>query len=132
MKRLKKIVSFKESPHRLGLAFGMGVFLGIIPGTGTIAAAVAATLFRLNLPVAVAGSLLTNPVTSPFVYAGSYFLGHWLLGDLLPAGKISRILLGTLAGNLLLAVGLGLVGYLTAFCVVAFHRCRKPPVQELT
>lgn len=124
-KRLKALVNFRGSPHRLALAFGLGVFLGIIPVTGTIAAAAVAALFRLNLPVMVAGSLLTNPVTAPFVYIGSYLLGHWLLGDWLPAGTIRRILLGTLAGNLVIAVGLGLLGYLLVLGTVIFIRNRR-------
>ena len=124
-KRLNTLISFQGTPHQLALAFGLGVFLGIIPGTGAIAAAAMAALFRLNLPVMVAGALLTNPITTPFVYACSYFLGHWLLGDWLPAGRISRILLDTLAGNLVLAVSLGLIGYLLVLGAVIFIRNRR-------
>ena len=124
-KRLQVLVNFRGSPHRLALAFGLGVFLGIIPGTGAIAAAAVAALFRLNLPIMVAGSLLTNPVTAPFVYIGSFLLGHWLLGDWLPAGNIRRVLLGTLAGNLIIAVTLGLLGYLLVLGTVIFIRNRR-------
>ncbi|MBI3615342.1 MAG: DUF2062 domain-containing protein [Candidatus Omnitrophica bacterium] len=124
-RRVKALIHFKETPHRLALAFGLGVFLGIIPGTGAIAAAVTAALFQLNLPVMVAGALLTNPVTTPFVYIGSYFLGHWLLGDLFPAGKIARILLDTLIGNLILAVALALIGYFLVLGTILFIRSRR-------
>ena len=125
-KRLNTLINFNEAPRRLALAFGLGVFLGIIPGTGAIAAAAVAALFRLNLPVMVAGALLTNPVTTPFVYVGSYFLGHWLMGDWLPAGRIPQILLGTLTGNLILAVGLGVLSYAAVLGSVIFIRnCRK-------
>jgi len=122
--RLKSLVDFKGTPHQLALAFGLGVALGIIPGTGAIAAAAIAALFRLNLPVMVAGALVTNPITAPFVYAGSFFLGHWILRDHLPAETISRILLGTLVGNVVLAIGLGLAAYLAAFAAAALLRRR--------
>ncbi len=123
--RLRALVNFRGTPHHLALSFGLGVFLGVIPGTGAIAAAAVAALFRLNLPVMVAGSLLTNPVTAPFVYVGSYLLGHWLLGDWLPAGTIRQVLLGTLAGNLVIAAGLGLTGYLLVLGIVIFIRNRR-------
>ena len=111
-------------PHRLALAFGLGVALGIIPGTGAIAAAAVAALFRLNLPVMVAGALLTNPLTTPFVYASSYFLGHWILGNQITSGMITRILLTTIVGNLILAVSLGLIGYLLVWLAVSLIRWR--------
>ncbi|MBI1952553.1 MAG: DUF2062 domain-containing protein [Candidatus Omnitrophica bacterium] len=120
--RARAVVSFKASPHRLALAFGLGIALGIIPGTGAIVAAGAAAAFKLNLPLMVAGALLTNPLTVPLVYAGSFFLGHWLLGDWLPAGRISSILLGTLTGNLLLAAGMGLAGYLIVFGISSLSK----------
>lgn len=110
--RLKSLVNFKGTPHELALAFGLGVALGIIPATGAIVAAAVATVLRLNLAIMVAGALLTNPITTPLVYSGSFLLGHWLLGDLLPEGAISSILLGTVTGNLVLAAGLGVSGYL--------------------
>ncbi len=110
----------------MGLAFGIGIFLGILPGTGAVAAAAVAALLRLNVPVAVAGALLTNPLTVPFIYIGSYLLGSWLLGRWLPAHKIARILVGTAVGNLLLAFGMAIVGYLCARLLgVAAHRARR-------
>lgn len=123
--KLKRWSRWKDTPHRLALAFGLGVALGIIPGTGAILAAGLAVLIRLNLPAMVAGALLTNPITGPFVYAASYFLGHWLLGEWLPADKISRILLGTLTGNLILALLLGLTGYLLIRLFFFLRRKRR-------
>jgi uncharacterized protein (DUF2062 family)/Flp pilus assembly protein TadD/SAM-dependent methyltransferase len=129
--RAKPLVSFKGTPHRLALAFGIGVMLGVIPGTGAIAAAAVAAVLRLNLPVTIAGALVTNPVTTPFVYMGSYFLGHWLLGDLVPPGRIIHLLLKTVTGNLLLAVGMGLISYLVAVGIVTLLRTRRPFVRFL-
>ena len=122
--RGKALVDFRSSPQRLALAFGLGLALGILPGTGPIAAGVVAVAFRLNLPVMVAGAFLINPLTAPLVYGGSYLLGHWLLGDLVPSGRIAQILLKTVTGNLILALGLGSLGYLLALRVVNVTKFR--------
>lgn len=123
-KRFRGLVNFKETPHRLALAFGIGVTLGVIPGTGPVAAGLVAALLRLNLPLMVGGALLTNPLTAPFVYAVSFFLGHWILGEWLPDGKWARLLLGTLTGGPVLAIGMGLVGYLFIFLFTKLIRTR--------
>jgi len=123
--RLKALLTFKDTPHRLGLAFGLGVMLGILPGTGALAAAACATFFRLNLPLAVAGTFLMNPFTMVFVYGGSYALGRWLLGETAAVPWLgARIVLRTLVGNVLLAVGFGVVGYLVVVGLVTAGRWR--------
>ncbi len=124
-RRLKPLLDFKGSAHQLALAFGLGIILGVIPGTGAIAAATCAAILRLNLPLMVAGALLTNPVTVPFVYLGSYLLGEWLLGKWLPAGFLARLAVGTLLGNLILAVGFGFLGYLLALGFIARIRAQR-------
>ena len=120
--RLKIMMDFRGTPHQLSFAFGLGVTLGIIPGTGAIAAAALASVLRLNLPLMVAGALLTNPITTPFVYIGSYFLGQKILGDQLGLRPLAKAILSTAIGNLVLAVGLGLFGYLLVFIVVTVAR----------
>ena len=90
-----------------------------------MAAAAVAAILGMNLPLMVAGALVTNPITTPFVYLGSYLLGSWFLGEWLPAGRVARIILGTLVGNLILALGLAVIGYGAIFGLVSalkFHR----------
>ena len=43
----KELLAVNESPHRVGLSFAIGVFLGILPFTGVIAAIAVAVFFRL-------------------------------------------------------------------------------------
>ena len=102
----------------------MGILLGVLPGTGAVVAAGLAVVLRLNLPLAVAGAMVVNPITVPLVYAGSYFLGRWLLGDQMIEHKIARILLSTLAGNMVMALGLAVVGYLIVWGLAVWHRSR--------
>ena len=120
--RLRPLFDFKGSPHEVGMAFGLGIFLGVLPGTGAIAAAFVATALRLNLPIMVAGALLTNPLTAPFLYIASYALGHWLFGAHLPANVVANALLSTVAGNLILSTALAIIGYLVAFGLVGLRR----------
>ena len=123
MKRfIRSLFRFRGNPHKVAVAFALGIALGVIPGTGAFVAAGVATVLRLNLPVMVAGALITNPVTSPFIYTGSYALGRWLLGDWLPTSRVGKILLGTVAGNMVLALLMAAAGYLIIWGLI--HRVR--------
>jgi len=69
---------------RKGIALGLalGIFFGLlIPVAQIPASATMAVLLRANLPMAVASTLVTNPVTFGPVYYGAYKLGQWVLGD---------------------------------------------------
>ena len=69
---------------RKGLALGMalGIFFGLlIPVAQIPFSASLAVLLRANLPVAVASTLVTNPVTFGPVYYGAYRLGQWVLAE---------------------------------------------------
>ena len=121
---IRSFWSFQGSPHRLALAFGLGVALGILPGTGALAAAVCAALLRLNLPLMMAGALLTNPATALLIYPVSFLLGKWLLGERLPTDFLAQIAVGTITGNLILAIVLGAVGYGVALGSIRIFRAR--------
>jgi uncharacterized protein (DUF2062 family) len=63
----------------LGLA--IGVFCGMIPGPLQVISALALTiLFRVNLPIAIIGTCLTNPLTIVPIYMLAYGIGQSLLG----------------------------------------------------
>ena len=69
---------------RKGIAMGMalGIFFGLlIPVAQIPFAAAMAVVMRANLPVAVASTLVTNPVTFGPVYYGAYRLGKLVLGE---------------------------------------------------
>jgi len=69
---------------RKGIAMGLalGIFFGLlIPVAQIPFAATMAVLLRANLPVAVASTLVTNPVTFGPVYYGAYRLGKAILGQ---------------------------------------------------
>lgn len=69
---------------RRGIALGLaiGIFFGLlVPVAQMPFAAAFAVLARANLPVALASTLVTNPVTFGPVYYGAYRLGQVVLGD---------------------------------------------------
>jgi uncharacterized protein (DUF2062 family) len=69
---------------RKGLALGLalGIFFGLlVPVAQMPLSATLAVLLRANLPVAVASTLVTNPVTFGPVYYGAYHLGRWVLQE---------------------------------------------------
>src|SRR5437899_4828325 len=69
-----------------GVAAGM--FAGLVPGSNPVQFALAALLavaFRVNLPVAVAVTLYTNPFTIGPIYVIAYWIGTLLVpGDSAP------------------------------------------------
>lgn len=68
---------------RKGIALGMslGVFFGLLIPVAQIPFSVtAAVLLRANVPMAVASTLVTNPITFGPVYFGAYKLGRLVLG----------------------------------------------------
>lgn len=59
----------------------LGLFIGVaIPVAQILFAALAALALRVNLPVAAAGTLVTNPLTVPPLYYAAYHLGAWVTG----------------------------------------------------
>ena len=82
--RLHLLRSLREnaSPGRTALGLGLGAFIGIFPTfmIGTPLAFFVAGRMGLNRAAAVAGTVLAmNPITGPFLYSLSAWLGFELL-----------------------------------------------------
>jgi hypothetical protein len=72
---------------RRGVAAGaaIGLFIGLaIPVAQILLAAVVAVVLRANIPIAAAGTLITNPLTVPPIYYAAYQLGAWATGTSAP------------------------------------------------
>jgi uncharacterized protein len=71
---------FHLNRHSVSVAFFWGLLIAIIPVPGQMPlAALAALMFRCNLPIAVALAWVSNPVTTPFILVLSYQLGAFIL-----------------------------------------------------
>lgn len=66
--------------HNVTRAFALGLFIAFVPlPIHFILAAILALVLRLNVPAAVAGTLLTNPLTIVPLYLSAYWTGAQLL-----------------------------------------------------
>ncbi len=141
----KKIINFvfaelfhiNDSAQKIALGVGLGVFSGLMPGTGPAAALFLALIFRANRAAALLGSIFTNTWLSlvTFVLAiklGSVILNlrwqevfqkarslthnfHWV--------KFSRfsfyeVLLPIITGYIIIGLFLGAVSYLIIFLII--------------
>lgn len=75
-----KLIGIEDTPHRKAGGLGLGVFLGVLPGVGPIAALIGATLLRLNKAAALIGSVATNTWLSVVTLALAIKVGFWLIG----------------------------------------------------
>jgi len=73
---------WKPSRETLAGGLALGLFIGCTPTMGAqiILAGMAAYFLKVNIPLALAGSLITNPFTAAIVYPLEYRLGVWLVG----------------------------------------------------
>jgi uncharacterized protein (DUF2062 family) len=136
--RARKFVTtlLKEGldPGRAAAAVSLGIFIGILPiyGLHAITAVGVALLFRLNKPLTVAGTVVSNPLLQPFIIYSSVELGC-----LLYRGSFQRLTLSELAvapthltkeqfyiwiiGSVALAILLGCVGGVVTGVAVHLH-----------
>lgn len=114
----------RSVPRGTALGLFVGIFL-LIPGVQIAGAALLALPFRANVPVAVAMTFLSNPLSTPFLVIASLFVGNHLLGlhadmatlatlsaDQASIGDYVRWLLADAAPALL--VGLAIIAAITA------------------
>jgi len=80
--KFRSIFQIRESPHRIALAFAVGVFMGISPllGLHYIGGVLLAMLFRLNKLVAIIGISVNNPWTIVPISTFCVWVGAKLLG----------------------------------------------------
>lgn len=76
----KQILGMDDSPHHVALGFGVGVFLGILPFTGVVAAVALAVIFKFNRAAALLGSVITNTWLSVVTFFIAGRIGCVILG----------------------------------------------------
>ena len=136
-----QLVKMDDSHQRIAVGFGVGVFLGLLPGTGPIAALFLAFIFRFNKAAALLGSVLTNTWLSvvTFVLAlkvgcailgvdwtkaheqASYLISHFSWKDLFDISLVN-ILKPLLVGYAVVGLFCGLLAYVAALVALKMHR----------
>jgi uncharacterized protein (DUF2062 family) len=136
-----KVFRANDTPQRIALGFGVGIFSGIMPGTGPLAALFIAAFLRANKASALLASLLTNTWLSIAVFIISVKIGSSLIGlnwqavynswetamvnfHLINLFKLSilKLILPVMLGYLLTAFISGFLAYLAIFFLLT---CRK-------
>jgi uncharacterized protein len=134
-----KILRIKSSPHEIALGMSLGVFIGLLPiiPFQAITVLALALALRCSKLTALIGTLVTNPLTIPFLYlmmlrVGRFVLPggrerlnpeHWTAGELLQTGWhfYGKMLLG----GLLIAVPSALFVYFLALTISKTHQRRR-------
>lgn len=137
-----KIVYANDSPHKVSFGLGIGVFSGILPGTGPIAALFLASILKANRASALLGSLLTNTWISLVIPVISIKIGALVTGlewrELYSAWahirftdifktSIFHIILPVILGYLVVAFVASLLTYL---CTLIILQWVKPLIQS--
>lgn len=73
-----KLVRIDDTPQKIAAGFGLGVFTGVMPFAGPIAALFLAVLFKVNRLGALLGSILTNTWISILAFLLSVRVGSFL------------------------------------------------------
>jgi uncharacterized protein (DUF2062 family) len=93
---LTPLLKEKLDPGHAAAAVFLGIFIGIVPiyGLQSLTAVGVALLFRLNKPLTVAATFISNPLLQPFIIFTSVELGC-----LLRTGSFQRLSLSALANT---------------------------------
>jgi uncharacterized protein (DUF2062 family) len=134
--KIKLILGVKDTPHRISIAFALGIFIGMSPlfGIHTLLGLLVAYLFRLNKLTTIVGVYITNPWTIIPIYTFSTWVGAKCLGvdKLLPDidwGNITFSALMKDLGPLLMPFLLGtvIIGAFSSVIsyIIIYHLVKK-------
>ncbi len=149
----QKLIHLKDTPHRIAGGFAVGIFFGILPAAGPMAAIILAWILRVNRIAAFAGGLLTNMWLSVITLVAAVKVGAFVTGsdwqkvlsdckelmkDFSWRGifdqKVIDILKPVFVGYLVVGILAGLLAYVVAWFVVKRRQDKKgtPPVTSRT
>lgn len=146
----KRVLRLTATPHSIAAGVAAGVFMSFTPliGLHILISAALAWLIRGNLVAAAIGTTACNPITVPFMWAGSLAIGRFILYGRYPAetapvdiGSIlahfdfsqlwGPVLMPLTVGCVPLGLAFALLFYgLTRWAVVAFRGERRRRLAE--
>ncbi|MEM6616049.1 MAG: DUF2062 domain-containing protein [Pseudomonadota bacterium] len=79
---VKRTLRIAGSPHAIALGFAFGVFASFTPfmGAHLVVCLALSWVFGASMIASVFGTIIGNPITFPFIWAGTHKLGTWILG----------------------------------------------------
>jgi uncharacterized protein (DUF2062 family) len=80
-KAYERFVKIRGNPKEIALGFALGLFVGMTPYMGFhMAIAVCfAALLKWNKIAAAMGACFSNPLTAPFIYGATFYVGDKIL-----------------------------------------------------
>lgn len=136
--KLKQILVVKESPHRIALAFAVGVFIGMSPffGIHVVLGIILAWMFNLNKFITLIGVFVTNPWTIVPIYTFGTWVGAQFIGidDVIPdvewthitfLGFVSEfrpLLVSFVTGTTCVGIVAAVIGYIIIYYAVKINR----------
>lgn len=136
--QFRQLLHLDDTPHRIAVAFALGVYIAFSPliGLHTAMVFLFAWLFRLNTIALLLGSLLNNPWTFGPLFGGCLWLGlklygmkltippidwhHLTLINLMP--QLKPYLIPFFLGTTLIGVIASVIAYLFANYLITQYR----------
>lgn len=83
---IERVRTLQGDPHYIAVGMAIGVFVAITPTIPfhTAIALALAFMLRGSKPAAAIAVWVSNPVTIPIFYLGSYKVGNYILGNSIP------------------------------------------------
>lgn len=136
--KFRQILTIKESPHRIAIAFAAGIFIGMSPllGIHTLLGLAVAWMFKLNKYITLMGVFVTNPWTIVPIYTFGTWVGVRVMGidNMLPAvdwshttllgfiDKFSPMAAPFIIGNTLVGLVSAVISYIVIYKAVKKSR----------
>ncbi len=133
-----RLVRVGGDPVHVARGFALGVFLGVFPtfGAGIPLSLILASLLRWNRVSAVLGSLVMNPLTTPFFWTLSGMVGAAIfrtdakkvMMSVQNGERLRGLTMGAgiyLAGNTIIALVTAVLFYYLALRAVVLYRKRR-------
>jgi uncharacterized protein (DUF2062 family) len=133
-----RLIRVGGDPVHVALGFALGVFLGVFPtfGIGIPLSILLASVFRWNRVSAVLGSLVMNPLTTPFFWTLSGTLGAAIfrvnvknvMTSVQNGERLKSLTKGAgiyLTGNTIIALVTAVLSYFLALRAVTLYRKKR-------
>lgn len=141
----EQLFAIDDSPQKIALGVGLGVFVGVLPAMGPLIAGFFAVLFRVNRAAALIGGFLSNIWLGVPVFLAAVAIGSAITGisyDMIAAAwkalaknfswsafsdfSLKDILIPVITGYLLISLILAVFSYIVTLLIIYRTKRAKP------
>ena len=145
----RSMITIQGEPRRIAAGFALGLFVGMAPAMGVqmVIAIGAAMACRVNKIAAAGAVWITNPITAPFVYPFTYFVGDKFLHisdpDYLPRRLVvdwtdwesvqqvaGEVVWALLVGGIIVGIPLAVIGYFLCYNGIVRYRQTREKLRQ--